>query len=382
MSTSTDTIAPTDTAVAVDDLTVRFASKRGEVTALHNVDLQVRPGEFVSIVGPSGCGKSTLLKVVAGLTEASGGSVELRGAPVRGPQRNIGYVFQRAALLEWRTVRKNILLQAEMRGMNKRAAEAECARLIEMTGLSGFENALPHELSGGMQQRVSLCRALLHEPEVLLMDEPFGAIDPITRDRLQGEFLRLQGEVGKTVLFVTHDVDEAVRLGDRIAVLREGGVLEQYAPPADVLGRPASPFVADFVGADRGLKRLSVIPVDVGHLETPVTLSPGTSLAEARAVLNGAAAAVVDGDGRLLGELRPGDAAGDGTVGDRSRPVSARVGPGASLKDASSALLLSDAGWVAVTDGDRLLGVMTPESVHAVARRAADNHRGYPPGHG
>ncbi|NUP26652.1 MAG: ATP-binding cassette domain-containing protein, partial [Nocardia sp.] len=149
MSTSTDTIARPDTAVAVADLTVRFSSKRGEVTALHEVDLQVRRGEFISIVGPSGCGKSTLLKVVAGLTDASGGSVRLGAAPVRGPQRNIGYVFQRAALLEWRTVRKNILLQAEMRGMNKRTAAAECDRLIEMTGLGGFENALPHELSGG-----------------------------------------------------------------------------------------------------------------------------------------------------------------------------------------------------------------------------------------
>jgi osmoprotectant transport system ATP-binding protein len=146
-----------------------------------------------------------------------------------------------------------------------------------------------------------------------------------------------------------------------------------------VLGRPASPFVADFVGADRGLKRLSVISVDVASLVAPVTLAPGATLAEARAALDGAAAAVVDSDGRLVGELSPADAAaGDGTVGQRCRPVSARVGPSASLKDVSSALLLSDSGWVAVVDGERLLGVMTPESVHAAARRAAD----YPPGHG
>ncbi|GGL03335.1 ABC transporter ATP-binding protein [Nocardia jinanensis] len=228
MSTSTDTIVRTDTAVAVDDLTVRFSSKRGEVTALHNVDLQVRRGEFVSIVGPSGCGKSTLLKVVAGLTDPSGGSVELGGAPVRGPRRNIGYVFQRAALLEWRTVRKNILLQAEMRGMNKRAAAAECARLIEMTGLSGFENALPHELSGGMQQRVSLCRALLHEPEVLLMDEPFGALDALTRERMNVELHRIWRETGTTVLLVTHSVAEAVYLANRVVVMspRPGRIIE------------------------------------------------------------------------------------------------------------------------------------------------------------
>ncbi|MBM7415826.1 MULTISPECIES: ABC transporter ATP-binding protein [Nocardiaceae] len=163
----------TDTAVSVDNLTVQFSSKRGDVTALSDVDVKVGKGEFVSIAGPSGCGKSTLLKVVAGLTGASRGSVELAGREVKGPQRNIGYVFQRAALLEWRTVRKNILLQGEMRGMNKKAAAAKADQLIEMTGLTGFEGALPHELSGGMQQRVSLCRALLHEPEVLLMDEPF-----------------------------------------------------------------------------------------------------------------------------------------------------------------------------------------------------------------
>ena len=217
---------------------------------------------------------------------------------------------------------------------------------------------------------MGVARALGVDPPVLLMDEPFGAIDPISRDRLQGEFLRLQAEVGKTVVFVTHDIDEAVRLGDRIAVLRQGGVLEQYAPPAEVLGRPASPFVADFVGADRGLKRLSVIPIDVSRLEPAVTLPPETPLARARAVLGGGAAAVVDADGRLLGQLSAADAGGEGTVGERCRPAAA-VGAGASLKDVTSALLLSDSGWVAVVEGDRLLGVMTPESVHAAARRAA-----------
>ncbi|MGV9803889.1 ABC transporter ATP-binding protein, partial [Mycobacterium sp. NPDC003449] len=160
-------------AISIANLTVTFASKRANVTALDDIDLRVADGEFVSIAGPSGCGKSTLLKVVAGLTDSTSGDVRLRGNPVRGPQREIGYVFQRAALLEWRSVRKNILLQAEMRGMPRQVAARRCDHLIEMTGLTGFENALPHELSGGMQQRVSLCRALLHEPGVLLMDEPF-----------------------------------------------------------------------------------------------------------------------------------------------------------------------------------------------------------------
>jgi osmoprotectant transport system ATP-binding protein len=162
-----------------------------------------------------------------------------------------------------------------------------------------------------------------------------------------------------------------VRLGDRIAVLREGGVLEQYAPPADVLGRPASAFVAGFVGADRGLKRLSVIPVDVGQLSTPVTVAPTTSLADARAAAAGGWVVVVDGD-RVVGELRP-DGAGDGTAGELCRPLSATVGPSANLKDVTSALLLSDAGWVVVVDGDRLLGVLTPEAVYAASRRATSS---------
>ncbi len=203
----------TSDAIAIDNLTVTFSSKRSTVTAVDDVSLRVTDGEFVSIAGPSGCGKSTLLKVVAGLTEATSGDVRLRGKAVRGPQREIGYVFQRAALLEWRSVRRNILLQAEMRGMPRKAAQARCDYLIEMTGLTGFENALPHELSGGMQQRVSLCRALLHEPGVLLMDEPFGALDALTREKMNVELHRIWRETGTTVVLVTHSVAEAVLPG-------------------------------------------------------------------------------------------------------------------------------------------------------------------------
>ena len=170
-----------DPIIEVRDLTMRFTSKRSETVALDEVSLTVQPGEFVTIVGPSGCGKSTLLKIVAGLTAYTEGEVRLYGQPVTRPQREIGFAFQRSALLEWRGVRKNILLQAEMRGMDKRRAQERADALIALTGLTGFERALPHELSGGMQQRVALCRALLHEPRVLLMDEPFGALDALTR---------------------------------------------------------------------------------------------------------------------------------------------------------------------------------------------------------
>jgi len=213
----TETLA--GTAVDVADLTVRFRSKRSATTALAGVTMHVEAGEFVSIVGPSGCGKSTLLKVIAGLVKPTSGTVALLGDLVTRPQQNIGFAFQRAALLEWRGVRKNILLQAEMRGMSRAEAAVRADELIELTGLAGFEKALPHELSGGMQQRVALCRALLHEPPVLLMDEPFGALDALTREQLNAELNKIWRETGTTILLVTHSIAEAVFLGTRVEVM-------------------------------------------------------------------------------------------------------------------------------------------------------------------
>ena len=360
--------------IRLESLTKRWDSGQVAVDAL---DLEVREGEITVLVGPSGCGKTTTLKMVNRLIEPSSGRIFLAGDDVTGAdpvelRRRIGYVIQHVGLFPHLNVADNVATVPRLLKWDKGRIRARVDELLELVGLdpSEYRGRYPHQLSGGQRQRVGVARALGVDPPVLLMDEPFGAIDPISRDRLQGEFLRLQAEVGKTVVFVTHDIDEAVRLGDRIAVLREGGVLEQYAPPAEVLGRPASPFVAGFVGADRGLKRLSVIPIDRERLEKPVTLAPGMSLAEARAVLDGGGAgAVVDAGGRLVGQLRAADAGGEGTVGERCRPV-ATVGAGASLKDVTSALLLSDAGWVAVVDGDLLLGVLTPESVYAAARRA------------
>ncbi|KID28227.1 ABC transporter ATP-binding protein [Prauserella rugosa] len=206
-------------AVEIEDVSVRFRSKKRDVTALADVTMRVEPGEFVSIVGPSGCGKSTLLKLSSGLLKPSTGDVRLFGERVDGPRKDIGYVFQKAALLEWRSARKNILLQAEMRNMPSKEAAARADELIEMTGLSGFEDALPHELSGGMQQRVALCRALLHRPPVLLMDEPFGALDALTREQMNVELRRIWQETGTTVLLVTHSIAEAVYLADQVVMI-------------------------------------------------------------------------------------------------------------------------------------------------------------------
>jgi NitT/TauT family transport system ATP-binding protein len=237
----------TTPAVGIKDVAVRFRTKNRDVTALTDVDLEVRAGEFVAIVGPSGCGKSTLLKLVAGLLRPSTGDVLLGGERVQGPRHDIGYVFQRAALLEWRSARRNILLQAEMRKMPAELGRRRADELIAMTGLSGFEDALPHELSGGMQQRVALCRALLHEPPVLLMDEPFGALDALTREQMNTELNRIWRETGTTVLLVTHSISEACYLADRVVVMsaRPGTITEiiDVGLPAErdyteTMGRP------------------------------------------------------------------------------------------------------------------------------------------------
>ena len=219
---------PRHIAIRFEGVTCRFDTRRTSVIALDGVTLDVRRGEFVSIVGPSGCGKSTLLKVAAGLVRPSQGRTTFLGSPVDRPQHNIGYVFQRPSLLAWRNVRQNILLQAEMRNMNRAMANRRADQLIEMVGLRGFERALPCELSGGMQQRVALCRALLHEPPVLLMDEPFAALDALTREQLGVELNRIWRETQTTVLFVTHSITEAVYLSGRVAVMsyRPGRILE------------------------------------------------------------------------------------------------------------------------------------------------------------
>jgi NitT/TauT family transport system ATP-binding protein len=208
-----------------------YATRDGEVRALAGVSFGVRKGEFVSIVGPSGCGKSTLLKIMLGVVPYSGGEVRLAGKPVRGPQLGAGMVFQTAALPPWRRILDNVLLPIEVLGLPRRDYVAKARALLEMTGLSGFERKLPHELSGGMQQRVAICRALIHEPELLLMDEPFGALDALTREVMQSELLRIWAETHKTVLFVTHSIDEAVLLSDRVIVMtaRPGRVAEDIA---------------------------------------------------------------------------------------------------------------------------------------------------------
>ena len=202
--------------IDIQGVTKTYPSKRGDVEALGRVDMSVARGEFVSIVGPSGCGKSTLLKIVAGLLSQSTGEVLIGGVKVDRPQSNIGIVFQSPVLMEWRTLIKNILIQAEIRRMAKDGAENRARGLLQLVGLEGFENHRPYELSGGMQQRVAICRALVHDPPLLLMDEPFGALDNLTREQLTLDFQHIWLETKKTVFFVTHNILEAVFLSDRV----------------------------------------------------------------------------------------------------------------------------------------------------------------------
>jgi osmoprotectant transport system ATP-binding protein len=347
--------------------------------AVHDLDLDVPEGELVVLVGPSGCGKSTTLKMVNRLIEPTSGRILLQGEDVTrvdpvALRRRMGYVIQQVGLFPHQSVGANVATVPRLLGWDRARITRRVSELLELVGLepSRYAKRYPHQLSGGQRQRVGVARALAADPPVLLMDEPFGAVDPIVRDRLQSEFLRLQADVRKTVLFVTHDIEEAVRLGDRIAVFSPEGRIEQYAQPATLLGAPATPFVADFVGADRGLKRLSVTPVDRRDVEHPPVVHLDDPLDAAAASLRAAGArwaVVLDGANRLHGWISADDR-GTGSVGDRARRMAAWVPVGAPLKTAFSEMLQHDAGWVAVLDGERFVGVLTPATLHEALRRS------------
>ncbi|WP_417721092.1 ABC transporter ATP-binding protein [Salipiger sp.] len=205
--------------VRIEGVGKTYASPRGDVVALQDINLDIRPGEFVSIVGPSGCGKSTLFKCLAGLESVTSGAMQVAGAPLDGPPESLGMVFQRDVLLDWRTILGNVLVQAEFRKLPKAGYRDRALQLLQRFGLGGFEEMYPWELSGGMRQRASICRALLCDPEMLLMDEPFGALDAMTRDDLNLELTRIWQGSEKTVLFITHSISEAVYLSDRVVMM-------------------------------------------------------------------------------------------------------------------------------------------------------------------
>jgi len=217
----------------VDQVKMTFRTQQGKLWALAGVSFRVAPGEFLCIVGPSGCGKTTLLRILGGLAKPTGGSVYLEGEPLTAPRRRIGFVFQKAALLPWRTVLENVTLPLEIQGVEAAEARRRAEELLELVGLAGFEGAYPHELSGGMEQRVAIARALVHDPAILLLDEPFGALDALTRERMNLELLRIWRAKRKTVVMVTHSIQEAVFLADRVLVMspRPGRIEASFPIP-------------------------------------------------------------------------------------------------------------------------------------------------------
>ena len=351
--------------------------------AVRGLDLEVRRGELVALVGPSGCGKSTTLRMVNRLIEPSAGTITIDGEDVTHVdpvqlRRRIGYVIQAIGLFPHLSVARNVATVPDLVGWDKRRARDRADELLDLVGLEAktYGRRYPHQLSGGQRQRVGVARALAADPPVMLMDEPFGAVDPIARESLQVEFLRIQRSLRTTVLFVTHDIDEAVRLADRIAVFSQGGVLEQYDTPSQILGAPASDFVADFVGADRGLRRLAVTPVETRDVEHPETVLMGDRVQDAFAAVKASPlgyAVVLEEDGTLRGwvaERHLGEGEG-ATVAQRARRFDATVSVGAPLRTALAEIVQHDAGWLPVLDGERYVGVLTPDAVHAALRRTS-----------
>jgi osmoprotectant transport system ATP-binding protein len=275
--------------------------------AVDALDLTIEDSRITVLVGPSGCGKTTSLRMINRMLDPTSGTILLNGKDVRQSRpaalrRGIGYVIQHAGLFPHRTVLDNVATVPVLNGTGRRAARARAAELMELVGLPpAFAKRYPAQLSGGQQQRVGVARALAADPPVLLMDEPFSAVDPIVRDDLQQQLLRLQSELGKTIVFVTHDIDEAIKLGDKVAVLRVGGTLAQYDTPAALLAKPADEFVSSFIGRDRGYRALGFFAAHGIELAQLATLPVGSAVSAARDRLQDGWAVVVDEQNRPLG---------------------------------------------------------------------------------
>jgi osmoprotectant transport system ATP-binding protein len=308
------------------DVVKRYAG--AERPAVNHLSFEVPAGDICVLVGPSGCGKTTAMRMVNRMTEITDGDILLDGASVkqRKPadlRREIGYVIQQVGLFPHRTIGENVATVPQLLGWDKERVRSRVDELLDLVALDPgeYRDRYPAQLSGGQRQRVGVARALAVDPPVMLMDEPFGAIDPINRGRLQNQFLRLQEQIRKTVVFVTHDIDEALKMGDRIAVMKEGGVLAQYARPQELLESPADEFVESFVGADRGLKELAL------HTIRELDLGP----------------------------VRVGS------------PVSVEMED--TLRDALSAMLVNDADYARVRDGGpEVVGTITLDQIREVAK--------------
>jgi osmoprotectant transport system ATP-binding protein len=364
-------------------LELREVSKRygkSPRLAVDKLSIVVPAGEVCVLIGPSGCGKTTALKMINRLIEPTSGEILIDGRSVRRRRpaelrREIGYVIQQVGLMPHLTVGANVATVPKLLGWDRERVRGRVRELLDLIGLDPDEYAkrYPAELSGGQQQRVGLARALAGDPPLMLMDEPFSAVDPITRERLQNDFLRLHRTVSKTVVFVTHDIDEAVKMADRIALMRDGHLV-QFATPSELLAHPADEFVADFVGADRALKSLSLTRLEEIELLTPPLVRTGDRVAAVRERIErgelepvGGTVLVVDAEDRPLGWARVdgllGDVVTDGTPG----PLLDRL---TTLRDALSALFEANALYGAVIDEQgRCVGLFGVAEIAQVFRR-------------
>jgi osmoprotectant transport system ATP-binding protein len=370
--------APAANTDAGEALSVEFrdATKRYDGSAqpaLDSLSLDVPAGEICVFVGPSGSGKTTAMRMVNRMVEITEGDILVGGRSVRerSPaelRRETGYVIQQIGLFPHRTVADNIATVPRLLGWERDRIDARVSELLAVIGLEPeLGRRFPAQLSGGQQQRAGVARALAANPGVMLMDEPFGAVDPINRERLQNEFLRLQAELHKTILFVTHDIDEAIKMGDRIAVLREGGRLAQYATPAELLMAPGDGFVEDFVGADRALKRLALMRVaDVDLWQAPLAFV-GQSTSEVRAKLDGAEvpyALVLDSERRPVGWMSEADLAAETVPARADASPEPTVELDDVLRDALSDLLQAETRYAPVVDArGTIAGVLSVEII-------------------
>ena len=354
-----------------------------EQPAVNDISFEVPKGETCVLIGPSGCGKTTTLKMINRLIEPTGGAIFLDGENVLGKdpvelRRSIGYVIQQIGLFPHMTIRDNIATVPRLLRWDNAKIDRRVDELLAMVGMepATYRDRYPRELSGGQRQRAGVARALAADPPVMLMDEPFGAIDPINRDHLQNEFLRLQKKINKTIVFVTHDIDEAIKMGTLLCILQVGGHVEQFDTPANILSGPANEFVGDFVGSDRGLKRLNLVRVEQIMRRDLKLLSHEMSGREAAEVLKGhgyETMLVVDDLGRLLGFVssegclrKPNQ-----PVGDLARPVIAQTETEATMKNVFSEMLSYGVGYMPVLGDERkVVGIVTASDAQSLMQEA------------
>ncbi len=360
--------------IQLENVTKQF----GEFTAVDQLNLHIAPGEFLVLIGPSGCGKTTTMRMINRLIDITKGRILIKGKDIstENPiqlRRQIGYVIQDIGLFPHMTIADNIAIVPRLLKWPKEKQRRRIEELLEMVGLdaAGFMHKYPRQLSGGQRQRIGVARALAVDPPVMLMDEPFGALDPITREQMQDEFLRLQKQVKKTIVFVTHDMDEALKFADRVAIMDRGKIV-QCDTPEMILRRPTSKFVRDFVGTDHTLKQLALTKVKDAMITEIDTLQPENTIAQARVLFDRGyrSIVIVSKTRQVLGYINKEDALecpGESPVSEIMVTPISTVDDDLTLKEALSVMVRNDAGYIAVTDNNEtLVGIITSSLLHQI----------------